>query len=485
MIRPALRVIAVALGLTVLATTAWADSWRLYGTRVSVSPNGRHYVVVDGSAFTGGCGRRPSTVHLVERRSDRQPVESRTVYADDLPPAGPLGLVEAGDRLVASVRLEQLPYRCDVLDDGRVVLLDSYGSLGYAQLVIVLDRSGAVTHSLSPDAVFPGFADRFSGSVSSKHWCAASWIEEGREELVLLATDRSVRVVDVVTGVVSDRDRAEALFSPTGAQSEEDRQRVWELVYEEQTPGGLEAARIAAADESLPLSVRVRAATTVGSADRDAVRELFLRAIEDSDEDVSRWAWMHLGLVLGAEACPYYRQALARAEVGVPAAAGHLIDGMAMIGDEAIEPAVEMLLEPAASESSDWLGARVVFKLQHDFAATKKYPWCYDPSQERALISLRDTGDLESLDTLFESRTYETKNVHGFLALPALVLLQRRPQREAAPAVASFLALLHEKPYYIARWDERLRAAAVQALRACTGLQLGDDPAAWQAALGG
>lgn len=484
MIHIAAHALAVVLGLAVLAGTARADSWRLYGTRVSVSPAGRYYAVVDGTAFTGGCGRRPSTVHVVERAAGRPPVESRTVYADELPPEGPPGLVEAGDRLVASVRLDQIPSRCDVLDDGRVVLIDSYASLGYGQLVIILDRSGTVLHSLSPGAVFAGFDERFSGSVSSKYWCAASWMEEARDELVLLATDRSVRVVNLATGAVRDGDRTEALLSATGAQSEEDLRRVWELVYEEGIEGGVEAARIVAADESIPLSVRVRAATTLGSADRDAVRDVFLRAIEDPDEDVSRWAWQHLGIVLGVEACPHYRKALARAKVGVPAAASHLTEGMAMIGDEAIDSAVEMLFEPAASESGDWLGARVVFKLQHDFKATKSYPWCYDPSQERALLALRDRGELESLETLFEPRVDEKRNVHGFLALPALVLLQRKPQREAAPAIAGFLALLHEQPYYIARWDERLRAAAVKALQACTGLGLGDDPAAWKAALG-
>lgn len=478
--------LVTGLVLLALAGTAEvrADFWASYGTRVEVSPSGAFYAIVDGTAFGGGSGRRPSRVHIVRREVGRPPLTPRRLQTADLPKLGPLGLVEMGDDLVASVDLDQTPFFVNVLDDGRLVLVDSYGSTGHHELVIVVGADGALLHSLDAHDIFEGFGERFWGSMWSIHWEAMSWVDASGNELKIVTVDQAALAIHLDTGRVELRDLAVTLFGRPGPPADR-LMRAWEIARE----AGLtvhEQALQVAKDEAQPFAVRVRAAASLGMHERETAKALLLAGIQDDDEDTRDWAWRELGPALGPEACPLYRDEILRTP---DRPVFHLTEGMAGVGDAAVDPAIDLMLIPGSGVGEMWwIAPRVLLLLESDVATTgQEYAIHGDiwVRKRDAFFRLRDGRDVSALPILLERVEYPPGIVrHGYLVLPALEQVRRRPSPDAARPVADFLRLLHQVPHPMPSWDARLHRTAVAALQACTGLKHGDDPAAWARALG-
>lgn len=174
-----------------------------------------------------------------------------------------------------------------------------------------------------------------------------------------------------------------------------------------------------------------------------------------------------------------------------PNISSDLCRGMAAIGDDAVDYVVDWLLDPTADARSQWQAAVVLSLIEYDFAATgarflQSTPIATFGDEREVLRRMRGGARLDSMGTLLamrKSHYQQNKDVHSCLALPALVQLQRLPRPESAASLVEFLQLLGERPHPIAGWNARLRSGTVRALQACTGLPIGDDPAAWRDAV--
>lgn len=466
-----------------------ADTWARYGSRRVLSESGSVYAIVDGRAFDGRhCGVAPATVHVVRRIDSDSPLDEVRVQTDALPDGDPLGLVAPGDVLLHSVELDQLPSSLSVLDDGRLVVVDSYASLGRHALVILVDTEGTVRHRLMASDLFQRFDERFSGSVSSTSWRALSWVDTEHQELLLITTDDAVKVVDLESGVVSDRELAAALLEAKPPADVFRQQRLWEIAFTAQREGLLDAsdaARPVLGDETAPLELRVRAASVVGLADPDAARDTLLAGLESEDRWTVRWSWRTLAVVLGEQAIPRYRAAFAE---GWTRHSESVVDGLASLGPRAVPVVLDMLLEPGTGVGVRyWLPQVALSRLESAWLETGEEDF-HDgdvwEADRRAFHRLRDESDLSALTELFERRRYGFQGDQiCVLALPALEWVRRNPDPKAAAPVVTFLASLQRKPHRVARWNERLIRACVESLRACTGLELGASSEAWRAAL--
>ncbi len=465
--RVVVRAVVATFVLLLLSRHAAADSWVEYGTQVHVSPDGRSYVVVDGSAFDGRrCGPADSHLFLVGRAAGAEPVVARRISTADLPDDGVRGLVD-GDVLRGRVELAQIPRVTHVLDDGRVALVDSYASMGHLDLVILLGARGQVLHRLAPEDVFERFRERgYVETVSSIHWSRASWIDEGRDVLVLVARDHAVRTVHLVTGEVAEGALDDLLFSPTGPGSEDERRAGWELALELDVPGAVEHARRLLAEDGHPESVRVRAAAVLGRADPLVTRPVLLAAVRSEDRRVSDFAWRHLGDVLGDAALPLYREELRTSEEHIPVLAESVYRGMASCGDAAVPVVVDMLVEPHDDPSGNCLALRALNVLEGGDDPPFRELFEED---ERAFVGLRDRGVTTGLASLLRPKresVFRPGRRYSFLALPTLELLRRCPLPGVLDELETFRERLREDPHQDPVWDALLTDAVSAAIAA-------------------
>lgn len=447
-----------------LASVARADTWASYGTRVTASPDGRRYAIV--STDFAFCGKYPARMLLVRRDAGRPPAESCRLLDKELPKGGVPGLMQPGDELVAEVALPQTPAWLRVLDDGRVVAVDCYGAFGHHDLALLVAADGSSVTPVPRLELFPGFEERFRGVMSSMwDWHALDRVDPVADEWIVVGADLTARAVDLATGRITDRDLEAALFGGTAPTSETALGLRWTLALRAglSLPG---RARVEWRDESLPEWRRLAAAAVLAQDHPDDVRDDLLAALTHEDDDLRRWAWAHVGGVLGVEVLPRYRAALLSTEERW---ADHLLEGLAGMGDAAVPGVVDLILDPACVDHHLELATDALARLEEDWTwndSTVFGEW----EQQLAFEAFRDEGELSALTTLLSwgDDGYGTLRLAP-LALPTLELLRRWPDARAVPELERWFGVLGDHPHPRDVWHARLQAATAAALSACGG----------------
>jgi hypothetical protein len=377
-----------------------------------------------------------------------------------------------GSRVVAQGVLPQLPAEVQVLDSRpAAILFERYGELGKGISLALLDSDGKLRWQLPLKALFSeAVIKTFPTSMTSIWWHRAWWVDERRQKVVLVARGGLIREAALADGRVTEAEREVVL---TGFP----RPAALELAAEYELKGALPLAEPLLADAGQPLAIRLRAAICIQAAGgARAPKELFAQAVDPERSAAERrFALMQAARCLGKDSLDLLdaaalrrdtaRDALkAMAELGAagagavasviansetgPAEREFAVGVLAGLPPEAIAQALGAELEGADAQVAGALlraGIRARIPDLH---------YVLQPQEEAILRALnRDTAPVDWL-------------ADHFTKLPSTEAV--RPLLDALGRHAG---------------NPRLKSRLINALRACTGLDFGNDPKAWRKAL--
>lgn len=497
--RPAaLLVLLLAIPLAI----ASADTWMRYDVQRHDSPDGRHAALVDGRGLFY-CGTVPAPMILLRRAEGAPPPAADR--ADD-----PEALVDEHDIVVASFLSPQIPLRTFVLDDGRVVIVDSYGGMGHADLVRVHAADGGLLHALGPEDVFgPDFGETFGSTASSVRWEDDTWVDAVHDRLVLLGTGARLRVVALARGEVPDVPPGDVLLPRVSSDASDHARAVaLQAAVELDVPRLAEFSRPLVADGAAPLSVRIRAATALARAGEPASLPLVAAALEDAHFDAASWAWMHLPELVGERAALPLLLDAARGvrDVSYEVRAIAVLT-LAGLGDPARTALVAAQLDAAERHADEELVGLVSALDGVEFGAAEtcrrlmeEAPGWVDLQSGRpidwdeanagdfqalvALVQRDETSELHRLLTWRPQRHYPPMDHRTSpLALATLAHLQQHPIPEAGEALVRFLEQTQQHEHATTGWTDLLTVQTRAALAALVGEDHGTDASNWRAAL--
>jgi hypothetical protein len=327
--RPNALPVAIVL-MMVLSRAAVADSYAPFTNYRTVDSTGRFYVVVkkigpQGDAIDAIKGV-PVAFEIVERRPGSAAVASasdpnRYELASGAKPE-PVNARE-GDVVVGKGTLDRAPRWIVVSSTGLGFIgVDVYGhnfgELRNGNALVIVSKDGTIRHrrdliDLYSESEVNGFL-RTTGSV---HWAGSVWIDERRNEIVVVSRPtgflvgrRLYRIVAMDTGKVPDASPdviLAALADVNRGALDEALDLTAELKLDRAKP---DLAKIFA-DESLALSSRLRAAVALAAIGDRQGRDLLRKsALENSEQ--RKYAIAHLPGVLGDDAaivlCDIMRQ---------------------------------------------------------------------------------------------------------------------------------------------------------------------------------
>jgi hypothetical protein len=458
------RAFLQAVAVLVLMGPIRADSWGPYDERRDVSPGGRHYVVArfpkDG----------PLRLELCRRREGAAPLEP--ARRDDDHPAPVVRDPE--DALVAAFDPEDAPLEMRVLDaEPAAVLFEKYGNVGFGTSLALLDGTGKLRWSLQLTDLFPPQRVReFGRTVSSIWWWQGWWIDEDRGKVVLVAEGGLIREVDLGTGKV-EAAGAEVLLTRVGKGPVDDQRTALEIAASLKPPGLAEKARAIALDEKADPSLRLGAAVAHHAVTgKPLVPDLFRKyAAAGAPAELRPYAVGNLGAMLGEEALPLLRDAMRgpATDVWHPAQ-----EAFASLGEKAVPTLVEMLLDPQGTPDQRGGAAHALGEIRSPKAldalleATRKADEYTANAAVNAAIETGGANLAERLAAILAQGCTQDSRIAMFF--------EENPADLAVDPLLKALARAQSGTF-----DRR---AIAEALRACTGLDCGEDPEAWRKRLG-
>ncbi|MCA8978047.1 MAG: HEAT repeat domain-containing protein [Planctomycetes bacterium] len=343
----AVTVLAVIISAAV-ARPVPPDSWVAFSNQRVVSPSGMRYVVVKKAG-------RGITYELCQRAAGAAAMTAAAVSSTEKEPKVSIER-DPADRLVASGKVAQLPYRIFVPDgfDG-FLLFENYGGIGHGQSVIWIDGAGQEAVSLKLTDIFGVVPEQATRTVSSIWWNEAVWIDEAAGSIVVVAVGDEVRTIALADGAVATPDR-DRILSWIATGSTAARSAALELVGRGEKSLLDAAAPIAVRlfhDDGEPMALRLRAAVMLSQAGAPVAAEPLFQAAraEGQPEELRRYAVANLTCVLGDKALPVLRE-LMRGKAG--ALWGDCMQSFVRHGEAAVPTLIAMLGE--AGESADYRG---------------------------------------------------------------------------------------------------------------------------------
>ncbi len=441
------------------------------GDRRFPSPSGRRTLVLlhgnEGPLFLL-CDRREGAPDAEFAR-----VPSPWEYAPDGPRS-----VEPGpsDRLRARGLLPAEAEDARVLDDGGAVLLLPPAERADAPVLLRLRPDGTVAWTVPWSALPPETRPPPRGAREGG-W--RGWWADGERSTVVIVPEGPPLEIPATGGPVVPAP-PEALVSRALRGPARERELALEVAFDDPAPAMLAAARALAAQPDAPEGVALRALEVLlragepvtGTAER--FRAAALRA--GAPEELRAYAVSRLPLLLGRDALPALRAAMGgESDLAWRAA----LEAMAALGQDAVPALTEMLEEPGGTLDSRGGAAAVLGALRATEALDALWrvalrfdretdPHDHVPGQAlEAILAIAPPGiGFRVVELLAEGSPHDGR-IAGFLAA--------HPHASAAPALVA--ALERAAPH---AWERR---PIVRALRACTGRDLGDDPAAWREAI--
>ncbi|MHC4923112.1 MAG: HEAT repeat domain-containing protein [Planctomycetota bacterium] len=454
--------------------SAQGDHWEPWTARRIASPEKSHYAVLQSTGE-----KRAVRLRLVHSSAENratvttcilQPTERN--QGDRLDPL-------PGDNVLFDVVLQRPPADLRVLDSGAgVYLFETWGAYGSGTTLALHGTDGKVRWSHALGDLFDAETLKTFTITARERWWSRGWFVVPGEHVVLAAKGGHFLKVDEKDGAVEPGD-ANLLRAPIVAGSDADRVPALDLALQDRPLCLDDAASMVLKDKAASLAAQLRASwgmQLVGKGKADA--DLFRRGIgKEQDWDTRIFAVRHLGGVLGEEALPLLQELL-RGEADAtwrPA-----IAALGDVGEPAVPALLSMLDEK--NQHLDYYGAALLalggLKAENALPRLWKQVVTLDRSRDehhflplsalRAVVAIAPADLDERLSALLAEGT----PLDGDIA----VHYRRNPSKKV---VAGLIAAMdHRGPY---RWE---RQQLVKALKACTGEDHGNDPAAWRKALG-
>jgi hypothetical protein len=380
-------------------------------------------------------------------------------------------LGEKGRRIASGV-LEQLPLDAQVLDKRpAAVLFERYGEIGKGLTLALLERDGKLRWSLKLGDLFNREAiARFPTSMTSIWWHRAWWVDEERGRIVLAAKGGLLREVDLETGEVAEAEKNVVL---TGIP----RPAALELAAEYELEGVRPLAEPLVADASQPLAVRLRAAIAVqGAGGPRAPKALFEQALDLKQAPAERrYAVQQAPRVLGPDSVDLLEGAAARNDTAYDA-----LRAMGELGETGAFALASVMADGATTPAVRSYAAGVLAKLP-------------GRAVSRAIFKELEGADAQVAGALLRAGIAAGVPQLHRVVMPHEESLLRALRRNTAPV--DWLAdhfKLHPSTEAVRPLLDALGRHAgnpvskrklIEALRACTGLDFGNDPAAWRRGL--
>jgi hypothetical protein len=366
--------------------------------------------------------------------------------------------------------LRQRPATWHVLEARpAAVLVDNHARPGHGDAVAFVEKGKYVWHR-ALEELFDEKARRgFFRSLQGLHWRQAHWVDEPRRRIVLVTTGGQVCELELSTGLPTSRETAAVL---PGIRLPHARRKALEIAAELQVPGARKAAEPYLGDKDP--RIRLRAAVAVardGGPKPDLA--LFREAIRLGRD--KRYAIAQMPLVYGQEALEPLKELAGMARTGPDAvrALGTLGAATAIVevmtAEDSSPATVRAASVALAEQPGDVVGVLVVREIEGA-----------DDRLADQLLAAAIHAETDSLHDLLRNREEELVRLlrldtprTGWLADH----FARYPTTDAVPGLIGSL----ERN----RRDRKLKKRIVAALRACTGLDCGDDPKAWKKATRG
>lgn len=443
------------LGLLLLASPAFGDSWAPPQETETSSPDGGYVLVVtprvtsffEGLRTIGGMG-------------------------GDQPSRGTLYRLEGAKRVLVWQAMLTNPWApVDVLvaDGGQhVVTLDNWHSLGYGDNVVAVhgpDGALVAKRSLA-ELIGEENLPRIQASVSSLWWRDDEWLDPAAGDLLLI-TKVGPRAVRLRDGAVREAGPADGLASLRD-------------LFPQVPPAAVELAagspdataqlvRVLEAAEA-PLASRLRAA--VALAERGDRRGAGL-AREAVNSPEAPYALANLPKLLPpAEALPLLQQALVKGESATWRAS---LQGLTAAGEPAVEP-LRALLRDRRGTADGRGGAALVLG---DLKARQALPDLLDAVSDPddyignaalgAVVEIAGAEAAPDLERILARRTPQDDGLARYFAA------HRRPS--VVPLLIA--ALEHARAHPAKSFLDDPVLELIDALQFQTGLDLGHDPRAW------
>ncbi|MHC4960003.1 MAG: hypothetical protein ACYTGN_16710 [Planctomycetota bacterium] len=365
--------------------------------------------------------------------------------------------------------LRQRPGAWHVLDARTAaVLFDNRERPGYGDAVAYIDKGKYVWHVALADLYDEATVKAFHRTLSGLHWLRSSWVDEPRRRIVLVTTTGQVCELDLKTGVPTNRKTTAVL---PGIRLPHARRWALEIAAELKVPGTRQAAEPFLAEKDL--GIRLRAAVAVardGGPKPDMA--LFREAIRQGSD--MRYAIAQMAVVYGKEGLEPLKELAGSARTGPEA-----IRAIGTLGPEAAPVIMEIMTAEDTSPATV-RAASVALSGQPGAIVGVLVAREIDGADDRLADQLLAAAIHAKTDSLHDLLRNQEGTLVRLLRLdtPRQAWLAdhfaRYPTTDAVPGLIGSL----ERN----RRDRRLKKRIVTALRACTGLDCGDDPKAWRKA---
>jgi hypothetical protein len=399
---------------------------------------------------------------------------------DPPPPDGPAtmrSLMRAGATILASGRL---PFRwplVHVLEDGGYVLVPVESRDlewdGSGAIALRYDIHGSGLWGRSYSSVLKRAVDVVPFSVDRRVPQHGMWVDESRGVVAIVDDADALHALSLADGsTLADVDEIALTVAAIRGGPSAERVVALDLALLRLWDQAVPAAQEALADSAASESVRLRAACVLSRhgdvSGRDLVAEIARRPPQEHERrphDVAM-AWLHLGECLGASSIPMYVERLS-----LPASA-HLayidseVNGLAALGDDAFDPAIELTLGVPDESSLFQRYQRLLTMLRagegngdHTLPFAEQKDWQHLRQQFGAadLVAVLSQG----VDPVVDHGKWSV------LVLPAARWATLNPRPDFVEPLRVFRAAFAADPQSRDAWRDRVLVEVDAALAAC------------------
>jgi hypothetical protein len=405
-----------------------AESYFPFADFRVIDATGKYYVVVQrtgGPRHRGEWGPVELTIAQQKPGSSRvQPGRAKVVRVEG---AGDEYQMADADKV--AVRPDDTVHGCIGLDNPSstilvsntglgVVLLDRYGHnytlvAGKDPAVKIVSLKGQLLHSIKLESLFSSEEIlRFRPTLSgSRFWLLRAWIDEERQELVIVGRDNEqaepdpIAVVKLATGVVR-RGNAEDIMRAVATKKPDALAAALDVAIRRSLKGVKPQLPGILQNEALPIEARLRAAVFLGSMGDKSGAELLASTTRQVSKqllqhpdwqdienerlfDIYYYAVRHLPDLLGERALPILREVARRQ--GYPTVPTY--DAFCRLGAKSVPHLIEML-EDDNDPQGQVFAADVLCRIKPDteVAVSSLAKALRSPAQSTSGLALRQVA---------------------------------------------------------------------------------------------